>query len=77
MQYLLKNEFFPEEPLMSNSCLNFKEGNNGGWIHRKLEEWMDKECITGMFQNSPSIFFTAFLYGIKVHFLSVIPFFHF
>ena len=47
MQYMMKNEFFPGEPMGSNSGISSKEGSNGGWLLRKLEEWTDKECITG------------------------------
>merc|ERR1712038_550391 len=34
MQYMMKNEFFPEEPLSSNAGISFKESHNGGWLHR-------------------------------------------
>ena len=48
---MFKNEFIPEEPLFSNSGMHLKEGSVDGWFHRKEEEFVDKECITGSSQN--------------------------
>ena len=47
---MFKNEFMPEEPIFSNSGMNFKEGVNRGWFYRKAEEDMDKELIAGLSQ---------------------------
>ena len=54
MQHMLKNEFLPEEPVSMNSPLtkSFMEGENPGWIHRKLEAYIDNEMITGSFENN-------------------------
>merc|ERR1719211_590390 len=45
MQYMFKNDFLPDEPVLGNCGHNFKEGNNNGWFHRKMEKEWDKELI--------------------------------
>ena len=45
IQQFLKKEFYPDEPICINSGIT--TDGSGGWFHRKMTEFMDKEVVTG------------------------------